>query len=117
MVFSKRMEGVREFLESSTVHGLTLISLARNNISRLFWILVVFCGFFAAGILIIKSFRNWKKYPIESTIQTFPINEVRFPTVIACPPKGKFDLLLHEMSPTRIRHLLLFLVKIIVPLK
>ena len=91
-MFSNSMEGVREFLEASTVHGLTHISTARNKLIRLFWISIVFCGFLAAGFLISKSFRDWKKYPIESSIQTFPINEVRFPTIIVCPPKVQFDL-------------------------
>ena len=92
MMFSNNMEGVREFLESSTVHGMTYISTARNKLTRSFWILTVFCGFLAAGFLISKSFRDWEEYPIESSIQTFPINEVRFPTVTVCPPEVQFDL-------------------------
>ena len=94
MVFSINMEGVREFLETSTVHGLTYISTARNKLIRLFWIAIIFCGFLAAGFLISKSFRDWEGYPIESSIQTFPIKEVRFPTVTVCPPKVQFDLVL-----------------------
>ena len=86
------MEGVREFLESSTIHGLTYISATRNKLTRLLWIAIVFCGFFVAGFLIIKSFLDWDKNPIDSSIQTFPISEVHFPTITVCPPKVQHDL-------------------------
>ena len=102
MMFSYKMEGVREFLESSTVHGLNYISTTRNKIGRIFWIAIIFFGFSAAGYLITKAFKDWKKYPIESSIQTYPIKEVRFPTVTVCPPKVPFDLLHFEMCQIRI---------------
>ena len=92
MMFSYKMEGVREFLESSKVHGLNYVSTTRNKIGRIFWIAIIFCGFSAAGFLITIAFKDWKKYPIESSIQTFPINEVRFPTITVCPPQVQFDL-------------------------
>merc|ERR1712074_527772 len=45
------MEGVRTFLESSTIHGLAYISISQKY-ARLFWILVVLTGFIGASLLI-----------------------------------------------------------------
>ena len=83
------MEHVKEFLDSSTIHGLSWISGTRRW-SRLFWILIVIGGFSGAGYLIYTSFDNWEKSPITTTIETLPISQITFPNVTVCPPRNSF---------------------------
>ena len=80
------MEHVKEFLDTSTIHGLSFLSSSRKW-SRLFWILVVIGGFTGAGYMIYESFYNWGQSPITTTIETLPISELTLPNVTVCPPK------------------------------
>ena len=82
------MDSLKEFLESSTIHGLVYISSARNKTSKVLWLLVVLAGFSVAGYLITSSLQDWEKSPISTTITTHPIREAPFPRVAVCPPKG-----------------------------
>ena len=79
-------DGAKEFLDSSTIHGLALISSTRRW-SRLFWILVVIAGFSVAGFMIFESFDNWESQ-ITTTIETLPLSELTLPNVTVCPPKN-----------------------------
>ena len=82
------MESIREFLESSTIHGLSYISTTRTRLSKLLWIAVVVAGFTTAVILIDNNISAWAKSPIATSIETFPISKVSFPRVTVCPPLG-----------------------------
>ena len=82
------MECIKEFLESSTIHGLIYISSIRTPLIKLFWIAVVIAGFITASILINRSFSDWEKSPIATSIETFSISKSSFPKVTVCPPKG-----------------------------
>ena len=93
------MEGVRTFLESSTIHGLTYISTTRKY-ARLFWILVVIAGFLGATLLINKSFDTWLESPVKTTIETLPIAKIRFPKVTVCPPKNTYTDLNYDLMMT-----------------
>ena len=79
------MSGFKEFLETSSLHGLLLISLNRGFI-RLFWVGVVVSGFLGAGILMRNSVRSWYETPVSTTIETRPIADLSFPLVTVCPP-------------------------------
>ena len=81
------MEQVKEFLDVSTIHGLSWISGTRNW-SRYFWIVIVIGGFSGAGYLISTSFDNWKQSPISTTVETLSISKITFPNVTICPPKN-----------------------------
>ena len=83
------MEGIKDFLESSTVHGLTCISTTRKLV-RLFWIIVVILGFSGAGYLIYTSFQDWDESPVKTTIESRPITEITLPKITVCPPKNTF---------------------------
>ena len=83
------MEHVKEFLDTSTIHGLSWISGTRKW-SRYFWILTVILGFSGAGYLIYTSFDNWEQSPISTTIETLPISQIKFPNVTVCPPRNSF---------------------------
>ena len=84
-----RMEGVREFLESSTIHGLIYISSSGTRLTKLFRFLVVVSGFTAAFVLINNSFHSWEKSPISISIETFPFSNITFPCLSVCPPRGQ----------------------------
>ena len=83
------MELIKEFLSTSTIHGMSWISGTRRYV-RLFWILVVAIGFSGAGYLIHASFYNWKESPISTIIETLPISQITFPNVPVCPPRNSF---------------------------
>ena len=53
------MQEFKNYLESSTVHGLVYIFWAKKVIHRLFWILVIFFGFTEATLLILESVQSW----------------------------------------------------------
>ena len=93
------MEGVRAFLESSTIHGLTYISTT-GKYAKIFWIMIVFSGFIGASLLIKESFYSWYVSPIKTTIETLPISEIRFPKVTVCPPKNTFTDLNYDLMIT-----------------
>ena len=78
------IEDIKQFFESSTIHGLYYISTARRW-SRLFWMLIVLVGFSGAGYLINVSFRNWNLSPVTTTVETLPISQITFPNVTICP--------------------------------
>ena len=88
------MDILREFLESSTIHGLAYIILhiygkgnfisffsnplclfVQTKSAKILWFLVVCFGFIAAGILINKSYKDWHENPIATLITTHPIDE------------------------------------------
>ena len=87
---------LKQFLESSTIHGLVYIS-TENKFARFFWFLVVVIGFSYSGYLIQKSVNNWSESPIKTTIETRPISEIAFPKVTVCPPKDTFTDLNYDL--------------------
>ena len=93
------MEGVRTFLESSTIHGLTYISTTQKY-ARFFWFLVVVAGFVAASLLIKESFDSWLESPIKTTIETLPISDIKFPKLTVCPPRDTFTDLNYDLMLT-----------------
>ena len=86
------MDGLKEFLESSTIHGLIYIATNRR-VARLLWIWVVFAGFTGAGVLIYQSFSSWEESPVSTTIETRSISDLEFPGVVVCPAKNSFTTL------------------------
>ena len=103
------MDGVKEFLESSTIHGLVYIATNRR-VARLLWICVVIAGFTAAGVLIQQSFSSWEESPVSTTIETRSISDLEFPGVMVCPNKNSFptlnpDLTLADKNCSEICHM------------
>ena len=94
------MEGAREFLHSSTIHGLAYIGSDQSQV-RLFWICVVITGFTGSFILIHQSFSSWADSPISTTIETRPITEIDFPNVTVCPPRNSFTSLNPDLVRSR----------------
>ena len=79
----------KEFLDTSTIHGLSWISNTTKYV-RLFWTSVVIGGFSLAIILIQEAFYNWDQSPISTTVESLPISHLTFPNVTVCPPKNSF---------------------------
>ena len=92
--------GIKEFLESSTIHGLVYIS-TNQRVTRLLWILVVFVGFSGSGYMISESFSAWAISPVSTTIETLPISELDFPNVTVCPPRNSFTSLNPDLVRAR----------------
>ena len=92
------MENVKEFLESSSIIGLSLIANSRRFVLKLFWILVVIGGFAWAFYMIFECFEDWKQKPISTTIETLPIEKIIFPNVTVCPPRNLFLNLNHDIK-------------------
>lgn len=85
------MEYFKNFLDTSTIHGLSWIS-STTKWSRLFWILVVIGGISGAIYLIQESFSSWNKRPITTTIETLPVSDMIFPNVTVCPKRSFLNL-------------------------
>ena len=95
------MKGVNEFLVSSTIHGLIYISTSKSTIIKVFWLVVVLFGFGASVFLIYESFVDWSEAPIGTSEETLPINEITFPKIIVCPPKGTHTALNHYLAMSK----------------
>ena len=67
---------VRDFLESSTIHGLVHISMGKNVFIRWVWgIIVVAC--FSCGIYMIESaVESWVDNPVVTSVDTMAIDQV-----------------------------------------
>ena len=51
--------------------------------------------------MIHSSFQSWAESPIKTTVETLPIDEIKFPKVTVCPPRNtytdlNYDLMLAE---------------------
>ena len=89
---------IREFLESSTIHGLAQISTAKSLTARAVWTAIVVVCFAFAVYMITDSYKEWQESPVLTTITTHPINELEFPTVTVCPPRGSNTVLNHLLE-------------------
>ena len=93
------MEGLKEYLEASTIHGLYYISTCKSTAAKAGWLLTVIIGFGSAGYFIQSSFSDWADSPVTTTITPHPVADLPFPEVTICPPKGinsalKYDLMM-----------------------
>ena len=91
------MESVKEFLETSSINGISLISSTRG-LAKLFWIFVVIGGVSLSIFMIFESFENWEKNPISTTSESIPIHDITFPNVTVCPPKNVFLNLNYDLK-------------------
>ena len=84
---------MREFLESSTIHGLVYISTSKAVLVKFLWFVIVAIGFSVSGVLIYQSFIDWNTSPVGTSEETLTIAEVHFPKVTVCPPRGSHTAL------------------------
>ena len=83
------MKSFKEFLDSSTIHGLQYISTTRN-IVRLFWIFVVLTCLTTSFWLINQSFKSWAETPVITAIDSQSTSKIRLPKVTVCPPQNTY---------------------------
>ena len=95
----------REFLESSTIHGLVHISTAKSKVARATWVAIVVACFATAIYMITGSYKEWQESPVSTTITTHPITELEFPPVTVCPPRGSNTVLNHLLEKVKSRNL------------
>ena len=91
------MDPTREFLETSTIHGLSYISTAPSKATKILWMAIVITGFFTAGYLINNSYSEWQASPVSTSISTLPISDLDFPTITICPPEGSNTVLNYDL--------------------
>ena len=92
------MDILKEFLESTTIHGLYYISTCKSWFAKAGWMVVVALGFASSTFLIHSSFADWAASPVATTITPHSVADLPFPNVTICPPKGlngalKYDLM------------------------
>ena len=97
VIRASNMEALMEFLESSTIHGLSYISTAKSNITKAAWFLIVIIGFTTSFYLINESFLDWDESPINTDVSTHPLSSLAFPNVTLCPPKGTNTALNYDL--------------------
>ena len=81
------MKLVKEYFETSSLHGLVFINDTNHPLAKFFWVCVVVTGFIGAGIMIEKSNSGWYNNQVSTTIETLPITDVKIPLITVCPPK------------------------------
>ena len=81
------MDVVRDFLATSTIHGLSRIGSSQSKVSQFLWFATVVAGFTGAGYLIHSSFSSWKSSPVATSISTHSIADLQFPDITVCPPE------------------------------
>ena len=54
-------------------------------------------AFSGAFVLINNSYSEWQKSPISTSITTFPLDDLDFPTITVCPPKGSNSALYPDL--------------------
>ena len=94
------MDCFRDFLETSSIHGLSYISTCESKIAKAGWTAVVALGFVFASFLIHSSFSNWAQSPVATTITPQSVANLEFPNVTVCPPKGFNSALRYDLMKT-----------------
>ena len=82
------MDIFKEFLESSTIHGLVYISTSKTTVQKTIWSIIVVIAFGSALKLIGNSYVEWDVDPVSTSVSTHPIEELDFPNITICPPSG-----------------------------
>merc|ERR1712223_2076821 len=81
--------------------GLVHISTAKSKAARTTWLAIVVACFAFAIHMITSSYKEWQQSPVSTTITTYPINELEFPTVTVCPPRGSNTALNHLLEKVK----------------
>ena len=92
---------IYDFLESSTIHGLSHISRATSKAAKAAWIAILVACFSMAIYMITGSYKEWQESPVSTTITTHPISELEFPTVTVCPPRRSNTALNHLLEKVK----------------
>ena len=80
------MDLVQEFLETSTIHGLSHISTSKHLAVKILWACTVLASFTISIVLISNAVHSWEESPVLTSIETNNISDLEFPNVTVCPP-------------------------------
>ena len=83
-----KMETVKEFFETSTIHGFAYLASTKSYLGKALWAVVILTAFFFAGFFIQRSYNSWEKSPVDTTLSVHSIEELRFPAITVCPPEN-----------------------------
>ena len=75
----------KQFLESSTIHGLVYIS-TESKLARITWLLIVITGFTVASLMINDAFDDWFKNPIKTTTETRKMSKLKLAKLVTLFP-------------------------------
>ena len=75
---------VKEFLDSTTFHGLGRIVTARTRLQRLVWFLLVIAGLVYVTYATIESINRFYEYPSTTKVRFVYEKESNFPAVTIC---------------------------------
>ena len=92
------MSAIKEFLEKSTIHGLSFIRDAKSLGEKACWVIIVTMGFGFSAYLIGNSYSQWIESPVSTVVTTKPISDLEFPEVTVCPPRGSNTVLNHVLK-------------------
>ena len=92
---------VREYLEASSLAGLSFISNSKSIWSRSTWISAFLLFIFLAVYQIDSTFKSWDKNPVSTDIEVLPISGVKLPGITVCPPKGSHTALNYDLIRAR----------------
>ena len=87
------MDILKEFLNTSTIHGLAYISNVSSKTGKALWLIIVIAGFCTAGYLIASSYQDWESSPVSTSISTHPIASLPLPIITICPPENSNTVL------------------------
>ena len=86
------MKVIKDYLETSSIHGFFFVGDSKHPLIRFFWIATVIAGFVGSYIMISISVRSWTDNQVSTTVQTLPISGVTIPKVTVCPPKVNIEV-------------------------
>ena len=91
------MDVLKDYLEASSLAGLSFISSSNSVWSRSAWIIAVIPSVFFAVYQIDSTFKSWDKNPVSTDIEVLPISGVKLPGITVCPPKGSHTALNYDL--------------------
>ena len=74
-------KSVNEYLESTTIHGFSYLSIGRGILEKLAWLVIICTCFTFAAFLIQQSLKEAKENPVMTTVESVPIQNVPFPAI------------------------------------
>ena len=75
-MFETLKRSCREFLSSTTIHGLGYIITGKSFFFQCLWAGAVLTSFATAGYLIKDSFDSWSSSPVVSSLSTQQIDKI-----------------------------------------
>ena len=94
------METVKEFLETSTIHGFAYLASTKSCLGKALWAVAILTAFFFAGFFIQRSYNSWEESPVDTTLSVHPISELDFPAITVCPSENTNTALNHAIMKT-----------------